>query len=294
MLTITKDQTEWTTEQLEALRAVVVGSPKPAELKQLLHTCQKLGLDPFTKQLYAISRGGKLTIQVGIDGFRTIASRWAAERGLLIGNKPPTYFDSKGAEFPFPPKDLAAVRWTVTISGPDGMAAEQTAVLSLAEYGQSGGMWKKMPAVMLAKCAEAVTLRAAAPEALGGVYSTDEFDPLTSSGVHKTGKPVPVIDAKKRLLMFLCEAGLEDDAARRTAISIWSEHGSPTRPLSPEALDEMLSTAHNSISSGLSDAEAEPFPEAGATQPALEEGPYSLDDTDNLNNEAKASLQESR
>ena len=37
-------------------------------------------------------------------------------------------------------------------------------------------MWKKMPNVMLGKCAEAQALRKAFPKVLGGVYAPEEMD----------------------------------------------------------------------------------------------------------------------
>jgi hypothetical protein len=62
-----------------------------------------------------------------------------------------------------------------------GFAAPTYAVATYAEYAQTNkdgvptSMWKKMPARMLLKCAEALALRKAFPAELSGVYTDDEM-----------------------------------------------------------------------------------------------------------------------
>jgi hypothetical protein len=45
------------------------------EMQLFAMVAQHTGLDPFTRQIYAIKRGGKVTHQTGIDGYRSSAER---------------------------------------------------------------------------------------------------------------------------------------------------------------------------------------------------------------------------
>lgn len=178
MLEITKDQKDWTPEQRKMLPAVVHGGRlDEATSLQLLHFCQKTGLDIFTKQAYAIARGGRVTLQAGVDGLAAVAQRAAAARGLIIGNRPTRYFNANGQEFPFAPKDLHALTYTMTTTDArSGAVSEYSVTVLMAEYKQGGQMWSKLPAVMLEKVAISKAYRMAFPTDLSGVYSTEEVD----------------------------------------------------------------------------------------------------------------------
>src|SRR5690606_4214800 len=76
---------KFTPEQIAVIRKTVAGQSRPdleltdAELCVYLAQAARTGLDPFSRQIYAIKRwskgGPKLTIQTSIDGFRSIAER---------------------------------------------------------------------------------------------------------------------------------------------------------------------------------------------------------------------------
>jgi len=161
--------TVWTPEQTQLISTTIAPGCSADELRLFAYACQRTGLDPFSKQIYAIKRGGKMTIQAGIDGLRAIAERtgeldgssteWCGEDGqwvdVWLNSKPPaaakTTIYRKGSQHPF------------------------TGVARFADYNAGQGLWSKMPAAMIAKCSEALALRKAFPANLSGVYSTDEM-----------------------------------------------------------------------------------------------------------------------
>jgi phage recombination protein Bet len=160
----------WTPEQAQLISTTIAPGCSGDELRLFAYACQRTGLDPFSKQIYAIKRGGKMTIQAGIDGLRSIAERtgqldgsetlWCGDDGqwtdVWLGSKPPaaakTTIWRKGASHPF------------------------TGVARFADYNAGQGLWSKMGATMIAKCSEALALRKAFPADLSGVYSTDEME----------------------------------------------------------------------------------------------------------------------
>jgi phage recombination protein Bet len=162
--------TVWTPEQTQLIATTIAPGCSADELRLFAYACQRTGLDPFSKQIYAIRRSGRMTIQAGIDGLRAIAERtgqldgsetqWCGEDGqwqdVWLGNKPPaaakTTIWRKGSSHPF------------------------TGVARFTDYNAGQGLWTKMGATMIAKCSEALALRKAFPANLSGVYSTEEMD----------------------------------------------------------------------------------------------------------------------
>src|SRR5437868_10443256 len=64
---------EQLTERIKAVRDVIAKDCTEQEMYVFAVACQRTGLDPFSRQIYAIKRKSGLAIQTGIDGFRTIA-----------------------------------------------------------------------------------------------------------------------------------------------------------------------------------------------------------------------------
>ena len=183
--------TLWTPEQTQLISTTIAPGCSNDELRLFAYACQRTGLDPFSKQIYAIKRGGKMTIQAGIDGLRAIAERtgqldgsetyWCGDDGdwrdVWLSNKPPaaakTIIHRKGASHPF------------------------VGVARFADYNAGQGLWSKMGAAMIAKCSEALALRKAFPADMSGVYSTDEMQQVEIEPVTvTTTAPAPALPAK--------------------------------------------------------------------------------------------------
>lgn len=194
-LTITDKQDGFTDNQIAALQQMGVQDASQGDLAVFFHEVQRTGLDPFARQIYMIGRRTKVdgqwvtkyTIQTGIDGFRLIARR-AADRSHEAFGEPVTAWCGADAvwreawlDAKHPP--LAA---KVVVQRGQGTF---TGVATLEEYqgtrkvkDQDGSwhaeptsMWKSKPAIMLAKCAEALALRKAFPQDLSGLYGDDEI-----------------------------------------------------------------------------------------------------------------------
>ncbi len=182
-LQIRPDQSAFDDKQLAALRALGVQNAPPADVALLFHQAARTGLDPFARQIYLIGRGGKFNIQTGIDGFRVIRDRAGTYQGHT---EEWCGADGQWRDVWLEKGNPAAARVQVYVKG---FQVPVTGVARWTEYAQeTSPTWKKMPALMLAKCAEALALRKAYPQDLSGLYSDDEL-PITEQdedGVYVT------------------------------------------------------------------------------------------------------------
>lgn len=164
-LVLSPQSIEFTPDQVELIKRTVAVGATDDELQLFMYVAKKTGLDPFTRQIYAIKRQNKMGIQTGIDGYRVVADR----TGKLAGISDPTHTEPEGGKYPL----TASV--TVKKLLPNGSIADFTATARWSEYNAGGPMWAKMPFLMLGKCAEALALRKAFPADLSGVYTTEEM-----------------------------------------------------------------------------------------------------------------------
>lgn len=159
----------WDDQQVRLIKSKIAKNIPDDEFLHFTMICRRSGLDPFFKQIYAIERGGKWTVQTGIDGYRLIAQR----TGDYAGSDDATY-DTETAAQP---------QWArVTVYRfVQGQRCAFTAKARWSEYavihnGKPLNKWAEMPYLMLAKCAEALALRKAFPAELSSLYTSEEME----------------------------------------------------------------------------------------------------------------------
>ena len=182
--------------KIELLKRTIAKDATDDELLMFINVCRGLGLSPFLRHVHLVKRwdsdaGIKVaTVQVGIDGFRSIAEA----TGAYAGNDDPVFSGTKTlkhnkVDITVPESALATVRKVV-----QGVAYDFTATARWDEFypgDKIGFMWRVKPHLMLGKCAEAQALRKAFPKVLGGVYVPEELD---KTGTLKS--PEEIADSK--------------------------------------------------------------------------------------------------
>lgn len=167
---------EFSSVQIQLLRDTIAQGCDPNEFALFLEIAKLKRLDPFNGQIRPVKRWDsnlgreKMTVQVGIDGYRVIGSR----TGDLAGIDDATY-DSEDGDHP------KWARVTVYRYGRGNEKVPYTATARWSEYvqkkkdGTPNSMWQKMPFLMLGKVSEALALRKAFPDELSGIYTNEEM-----------------------------------------------------------------------------------------------------------------------
>jgi phage recombination protein Bet len=193
-LAVNSNQNFWDDQQLAALKQIgLANAPKP-ELAVFLHYCQRTGLDPFARQIYMIERGGRYTIQSSIDGLRIVAQRY----NEYAGQAGPFWCGADGVWTDVWLQATPPIAAKVGVMR-KGFTEVLWAVAKFESYNANSPIWKKMPDLMIAKCAEALALRKAFPNDLSGIYTAEEMEqaaPVRAPVVQAVVE-IPAVEAPK-------------------------------------------------------------------------------------------------
>jgi phage recombination protein Bet len=184
MTTATTDlatRNDFSREQVELLKRTICAGATDDELALFIQTSQRLSLDPFARQVFAVKRWDKkagrevMSVQVSIDGFRLVAERTGKYAGQL---GPFWTADGKDwVEVWLANEPPGAAKVGVLRHGFQGPV---WAVATWEQYKQEGRegltpMWRRMGPLMLGKCAESLALRKCFPQELSDVYTAEEM-----------------------------------------------------------------------------------------------------------------------
>ncbi len=181
-------------DQFDLLKRTVARGTTDDEFELFVNICNRRRLDPFAKQIYAVKRWNAkekredMTVQAAIDAFRLIAQRseeyegqTAVEWGEIVSSRdvedprPTVVWYEVWPYDDRPPYCARVGALRKGFRAPLYATARWSSYVQKDREGQPTKFWRAMPDLMLGKVAEALALRKAFPEELGGIYTDDEM-----------------------------------------------------------------------------------------------------------------------
>jgi len=196
-----------------------------------------------------------MSIQVGIDGLRSIAER----TGELDGSATFWIGDTEGSQWAdvwLGSKPPAAAK---TIVYRKGSSHPFVGVARLQDYNAGQGLWSKMPAAMLAKCSEALALRKAFPADMSSLYTADEMEQVETVTVTPAPALAPAAPAGDAKIFAAGKAAIAKCGTLDELEVVTKRLEARQNDLSAEQYQELLQMAVNKEDAMEAKQEDDPF-----------------------------------
>lgn len=184
---------EYSDEQRQLIKDVYAKGASDAEFRMFVEVSKYQGLDIFKKQIYLMKfwdvDKGDWGFQpvTGIDGYRSKAE----DTGLYGGQLGPFWCGEDGVwkdvwTSKNPPAAAKVGIIRTDWKEPCWAVARYVSYVQTKKDGTPNKMWAKMPDNQLAKCAEALGLRKAFPQQVGGLYTDVEMEQAANEPIRNT------------------------------------------------------------------------------------------------------------
>ena len=187
----TSELREFSPQDIDTLKATICAGASDSELRLFIATCQHTRLDPFLRQIHAVMRSVKednvwvkrMTIQIGIDGYRLVADRTTKYQGSSEALY--TYDGETWVDMPRegePPLAAKIAVYRKGVQRPIIGFARWSAYVQKTSTGEPNAIWRSRGPEQLAKCAEVQALRKAFPAEMSALperptYVEEEEEP---------------------------------------------------------------------------------------------------------------------
>lgn len=177
--------------QIALVKTTLMPGSTNEELNFFGAICKRTKLDPFARQIFPVPRNTKnwktgqyetkWSFQTSVDGFRLIA-----ERSNKYEGQTPTQWCGKDGEWVdvwlenFAPSAARVGVYKKNHREATYAVAKFSSYCQIDKSGNPSGLWKKMPEVMIAKCAECLAIRKCFPNDVQGLYAEEEMHQETN------------------------------------------------------------------------------------------------------------------